>query len=529
MNNINKICKSDEDCNNNSLCAFNENDFNNYCIENNIEKLYYGCLNPNNNFDAIESKSRNSKQSYMECIDFVRKQTNKDDIDFNYMIYRDKKKVFIDLTTINIYLKCEDEILAVIPYNDYFNLNCDSSQENCVLIGKESLNNFIIQNTKNGKIYLEITFECENEGLKKTEKIPINLNTKQIIKINMNCPINKDDDRYKTKCDALYINNKDDNLKTYIDYNTSLYNCTNPLFKVPKPILDTNKYKKLKNKNNQNELKKYDEKINEKIMDLRKLEAEKYIKIKNIQTGKIISYEDALDAINKYPLQNNVNSWKIYKNLDAAQKLYDYNETNVEILKYYGKVYTIQDAMDAANKNNEIFFVWYHNSYELDNFASKLYFIDIYSIDENILKKDNWVKSDNVSTGIMKIQLEHFDDINYDDIFDNNDNLLDNSIDKLKEMYEKSQSNISCEEDFEHAISDTLNKTGYIYNNLINTLDDKITTMSQAIVINDYQTNINNKILFYITVIIGFMIVILISVIVYYNNLYGGKIKLFSQ
>lgn len=520
MNNINKkLCTNDNDCNINELCGYeenNNNEYNNYCIENNLYKLYYGCLDDTinyreNNFEAIESKSMDNNQTYMDCINFVRKQTNKDGIDFNYMIYRDKKKVFVDVSTINIYLKCDEEILAVIPYTDYFNLTCDERQENCVLIGKDSLKNFIKQNTKNcnGKIYLEITYLCENEGLKKTNKIPINLNSDISIKLNMNCPINKKDERYNTKCEALYINNKDDNLKTYMDYNTSLYYCKNPVFKVPKPVKDINIYKRFKNKNLQNEINNYDKQINEKINDVRKLEAEKYMKLKGIQTGNKITFEEALDAISKYPLKENTTNWKIYENYDAAQKLYDYSENKVEILKYYGKVYTIQDAMDAANKNNELFFVWYHNSYELDNFASKLYFIDIYSLDESILKKDNWVKSENVSTGVMKFQLEHFDDDNYDNenlILSTQNDLIYNLMNILS---------IQSEEEKDNRINEALSKNNDVNDYFIKNLNSKITSIGQAIKMNDYQSGVNDEILKYVYIILGLIITIIILIILF--------------
>jgi hypothetical protein len=61
MSNINKNCLTDNDCDEKSLCAFNTNDLNNYCISNNINDLYYGCINPDieNNLESIESKSNN--------------------------------------------------------------------------------------------------------------------------------------------------------------------------------------------------------------------------------------------------------------------------------------------------------------------------------------------------------------------------------------------------------------------------------------------------------------------------------------
>jgi hypothetical protein len=528
MGDINKkICKTDKDCDENYLCGFNEADYNNYCIDNSAEKLYGGCLidYENSNFEAIESKSLNNNETYRDCIEFVRKQTNKDGLDFNYMIYKGKKKVFVDIGTINIYLKCDDEILAVIPYTDYFELRCDKTQENCVLIGKESLKNFIRQNTRNcnGKISLDITYECENEGLKKTENILVNLNQNILIKISMNCPINKNDNRFKTKCEAMYINNRSDNLKTYIDYGKTLENCSNPIFRVPKPVYDMSKYKMMKNKYYHNELNKYDQKISEKKNDLKILEAEKYIKLKNIHSGKMISLEEALKIIDKYPLEKNVTNWKIYKNYDAAQKLFHYDEYQNKVLKYYGKVYTLEDAIEAANINNELFFVWYHNSFELDNFASKLYFIDIYSLEENILKKENWVKSENVSTGIIKFELEHFDNDIQNNLVDYISSDDEKNIDKLKEIFDTTSSNIGLEEEIENAVGLFLNNTSNINEKVIKQLDTKITTMGQAITMNDYQTDVNNKLLFYLGIFVIIIIIILIVVLVYYNNKIGGK------
>jgi hypothetical protein len=44
-------------------------------------------------------------------------------------------------------------------------------------------------------------------------------------------------------------------------------------------VKDINNYKKIKSKNINNEIKEYDNEINKKIEDLKKLESEKYIKL----------------------------------------------------------------------------------------------------------------------------------------------------------------------------------------------------------------------------------------------------------
>jgi hypothetical protein len=120
MDNINKtICSSDSDCDKNNICSFNEDDLNHYCINDDKDSLYLGCLNNDiKNLDYIESKNSSDHSDFKSCIDFTRNQKNKEGYLYNYMIYKQKKNIFVDTSTINIYLKCNDEILAAIPYND---------------------------------------------------------------------------------------------------------------------------------------------------------------------------------------------------------------------------------------------------------------------------------------------------------------------------------------------------------------------------------------------------------------------------
>ena len=160
-----------------------------YCISNNINDLYYGCIDNMVGIDSVESKSNLDHLNYKNCIDFSRRQSNNEGLEYNYMLFKPKKNAYVDTSTINIYLKCDEQILVIIPYNDYFNLRCDENRENCILESKESLFNFIQQNSENcGKqIYLEIIYECENEGLKKKEKIPVIMDSYNGIKINLKC------------------------------------------------------------------------------------------------------------------------------------------------------------------------------------------------------------------------------------------------------------------------------------------------------------------------------------------------------
>jgi hypothetical protein len=559
---MNKICNTDNDCNENTLCSFDETNMDNYCVDNSINSLYYGCMNENSSYESIESKSPSNHKNYIDCINFTRKQTNNEGMNYNYMIYRPKRKIFVDLTTINIYLKVNNQIVAVIPYQDYFNISCDESSENCVLESKESIHNFIKKNTMDilrrgstGKITLEIVYECENEGLKKVQTFDININEYKPLKINMNCPINKDNKLYQSKCEALYIDN---NAYKSIDDKINMNNCINPLFKVPIIVNDKSKYKKFKNKQTLNEMKQFDEKINEKISDLHKIEAERYVRLKKMVYGENIPYEDALNIVTNKTAPISRNKWKIFSNMDAIQKLFSYNENEMEILKYYGKVYTIQEAINIANKNNELFFVWYHNSYELDNYASKLFFVDIFSLDESILNKKEWVKSENVSTGILNFNMENFGggygnefpadpkllfgidpeddlyDIDHSDYiqggnilgYDIYDSTTD-SLDNLSNILKKTTINNKIQSEIEETLEDYILNKKNLNDNIINNINNKLTTYEQAISMNDYESNINNNILLYLTIIFGILFIIFITMLAYYNNKTAGIINIF--
>ena len=530
MDNINKkLCKLDNECDNNELCAFNEDDLNHYCISNDKNNLYAGCLNEKDDkINYIESNSKVDYQNPKSCIDFTRRQVNEDGFSYNYMIYKKKKDTYIDTTTINIYLKCENEILAIIPYNDYFNLKCDDSQENCVLESKESLLNFIKQNSQNclKQIYLDVIYECENEGVKKEQKIPVDMDNYNGVKINLKCPIDNDNDKFKSKCIATYLdpNYRDkDRTVNILDLNRPMHECKDPVFKVPLIVNNQNNYKKLKDIQSKNEMKNYDSKINEKIEDLKKLKVEKYIKLKKLQNGKELTLEEGNDIINNYSpdklVYNSQEYWQLFNNYDAAQYLFSDNDADNPNLKFYGSVYTIEDAKAVATENNQSFFVWYHNSYELDNFASKLYFIDMYNIENSMLDKSNWAMHDNVTTGILKLE-------NYEDNSGNVDN--EETLKQFKKLLETSNTNTALmNAQYLELVKN--NMTDFNVNlSVVDNLNNKITTYGQAINMNNYETGINNKIL----VVLGFglliIIIIFVFVMVYFNNKTGGKIKLFG-
>ena len=475
-----KNCQLDKDCNNNEYCAFNENDMNHYCIKSSLNDSYVGCLDNNSGLDYIETKSNADRLNYKNCIEFTRRQKTPDELSYNYMVFKPKKPYFVDTGTINIYLKCDSEILAVIPYNDYFVLTCDDNQHNCILEGKDGLKNFINQNTKNcdRKVYLEVDYECENEKVKKILNIPVS-NSKIII--NLKC------DKNDSICRAAYV--EDLAKEKAISKSVSVAECANPLFNIPRIVPNTNIYKNINDKKTKEKINVYDEEIN-----------------------KLRTKRDALE--------NNQDYWKTYKDYDAAQYLYNDSNTSETVLTYYGMVHSIEEATRAATENNQSFFVWYHNSYDLDNFSSKLYFINVNNISDELFNKENWGRHENVTTAILK--MENFND--KDDADESEKDI------ELKKMLNTAWANtVLMKEQYEILVENSITGTDYNVNDsVIKNLDNKITTFSQAISMNNYETGVNNNILIGVGITLGLMLLIFIIVLVYFNRITAGKIVLFD-
>lgn len=531
-----KNCSVDSDCETNSYCAFNEKDLKQYCVSGDTSDMYYGCMDTSKigDFESVQSNFNLENKNIKSCIDFSRKQLNSDGLEYNYMIYKPKKNVYVDTTAINIYLKCGEQVLATIPYDDYFTLKCSENQEKCVLHAKDSLENFIKQNNKNcnKNTYLEVIYSCENENIKKIFKIDVDMANYIRINIPLQCPV-ENNDKFMSKCASLYMNDNDISLiENSVNKNKSLYECTNPIYKLPRIVNNINLYKKKQVKQTNMEIQDYDNKINEKLADLKKLKAEKYIRIKQIQTGEIISYDEAINVINKMSVQKLLNTtkenWGFYPNMDAIESIINDNKFN-SIIEYYGLVNTIEDAIKISNEKNQNMFVWYHNSYELDNYASKLYFVDIYGLDSEVLNKNNWAKHDNVTTGLFKFQIEHFD-IGNNIIEEENqiNDMTDADKKKMKQILIQAIENNSKMQKFMSLQGNILQDNG-LSNNIINKLDNQITTFGQAIEMNNYETGINNRILMILGPLTFIIFVIFISVMVYFNNATAGKIKLMGK
>ena len=84
----NNNCNDDNQCSNNYLCSFDEKKLNHSCKNLNQSNLYLGCMNNDfNNFDYISSNSPEHLDNFKNCMDFSRKQINKDGYYHNNFLF----------------------------------------------------------------------------------------------------------------------------------------------------------------------------------------------------------------------------------------------------------------------------------------------------------------------------------------------------------------------------------------------------------------------------------------------------------
>ena len=508
-----KLCFNDTDCSAGDICAFDKNDLNHYCIKSEKSELYQGCIVNNKGLNTVETKSPDI-HNIRNCINFARRQINEDGFNNNYFIYKPKKKTFVDTTTINIYLKCGKEILAVLPYEDYFELKCSDNMEECRLVSKDNLFNFIKQNIKNtpckdfNDIYLEYDYLCDNENVRLSQKVKVKDNQKVII--NISCPVNKENEKYQTKCASIYID--DANFKNNVDNSVPLQKCSTPLYKTPFIVKDKTKYEVLLKNKAQREKEMVQNEIDNKMEELTKLKIEKYMKENNV------SFQEAEIAINKSHGKNP--EWITLDNTDAVSYFLNSPIYGEMIQIYDMPVMSIEEAKQIAEKNNEFYFVWFKNTYNNSEYASKLFFIHpndknngnkkINIFDKQILKRDA-----NVVTAIFNSEIEGYDNV-FDTITDLQLYTFDQVTDLITQTLSQS-SNINGNTDI---IINNMDTKSDVNSKIINQINNKITTLEQKVKMTDYESNVNDSILNSVYIILFFIVVLAVGTYVYLTQKY---------
>ena len=149
-----------------------------------------------------------------------------------------------------------------------------------------------------------------------------------------------------------------------------------------------------------------------------------------------------------------------------------------------------------------------------------MYFININNISDELFNKENWGQHENVTTAILKLENFNDTDTAYELEEDSQINLM------LTTAWENT---LLIKQQYEALVENSIAGTDYNVNDsVIKNLDNKITTFSQAISMNNYETGVNNNILMGAVMTLGLMLMIFIIVLVYFNRITAGKIVLFD-
>ena len=357
-----KFCYNDNDCLNNEYCSFDPETITNSCISKKDLKL--GCLNNMEQLKElgdvkmITSFDNEDQANEDSCINFSRKQQNKDGFNYNYFIYKRKKNTPIDVNNIDINLSCNEINNITLNNSDFIDIICEENMENCKLKQKDLFKNFLKSNEKNCKnnSKINVTYQCENENIKKTSSFDLSDQD-----INISCPINKDNEKLKSKCTALYIENND--VQNKLNFTHNNYNCLNPFYVVPIEVGDISLYKNKKKNKLSNELNNYKNKIEMTDEEIRNLKIQKIITEYEYANGQQITYEQAKKIL-EYEEENNRK--KMVESINTSpdptniqNKLNILEEEYIEDLNVLNKIQinnnsVINNKMKELNANNEL-------------------------------------------------------------------------------------------------------------------------------------------------------------------------------
>ena len=367
LNYMKKFCYNDNDCLNNEYCSFDPQTITNSCISKKDLKL--GCLN---NIEQLKElgdvkmiSSYNIEDQVNEdsCINFSRKQKNKDGLYYNHFIYKRKKNTPIDINNIDINLSCDEVNNISLSNNDFFDIVCEENMETCKLKSNTLFKNFLKSNEKTCKTNkkINVNYSCENENVKNTDSFNIKDDTANI---ELSCPINKDDEKLKSKCTALYIENDNTNILDKIDVTYNNFNCLNPLYITPIEVGDISLYKDIKKNKLSKELNNYNNMIDTNSEGIRNIKIQKIITEYEYANGQVITFEQAKKIL-EYEEENNKN--KLIESVEnqgpdptiIKQQLNILEEEYIDDLHKLTAIQKtnnniINNKMNEINSNNEL-------------------------------------------------------------------------------------------------------------------------------------------------------------------------------
>lgn len=517
------LCNTDTDCTKGNMCSFNEETLKHQCIPADQKILYQGCLNTKkfNEFNKIESSSPADQESLEKCIDFTRRQKNSDGIHYNYMIFKNKINSFVDLTTINVYLKCNGELLLVMPTREFFEMKCDDQQKNCVLKPNETFKTFVESNSKTcgGKLSLDIEYSCENENIQKTMNHPIDLTKLQSIRIDLKCPVDVKNSKFQSKCIATYFDTRNSNPGTQkylelLDKTIEPQDCVQPVYKVPLHVSDVNVYRQLMEQKTSKNIQEYNQMLNEKEEEMIQLKM-KQLKVKfKKETQRELGDEEArhmveANKVEYFESKANCN-WKIHEHKNPFGTHVEENDIRKYGTPVEGTYRLIEEARNKACELNASMFIWFSNSYDLSNLRNKLFIFTPTQIDQihkefNAKDWNKWAKVNNVHVGMLtsdeEVTKERFDNT----VAEMNQQMQD-YYNQFLTFFEKTEIHTS------EKVQQNDKK--------LQTLDSQLTTLTEDIKKNEFESDINYQMTIFLSIFVFILLIIFIGYYVYQNYLH---------
>ena len=530
------ICNLDTDCKQNEFCAFDEKNMKHYCKSNKNNELYVGCLNTNkyNELNSIESRNEDDVVNIKSCVNFVRKQVNNDNYSYDYMVYKNKINSFVDVNTVNIYLKCGKEVLMVLPPDNFFDVKCINDQKECILKPNDAFKTFVRANNKScgGKLSLDVEYECDNEKLKNNLNIPFTVNNIDNIQIKLLCPIDLKNEKFQSKCVAAYFDNQNSNpdindYKELLDKKVKPEDCVLPVYKVPRIVNDLKVYQQVMNKKKEEKIKKFNEELKRKSYEINKLKAEKFMALFEKETGKKISFDDAMTIIsneqnNDTSIDNNENFqslgddsemkqcyWKIYNNFYLFPKV-NLKELNNHAT-FIGEYKMIEEVRRKACDLKASCFIWFSNKYPVTDIRNRMYIMTkpelnrFYEKYNHLKDINNLIPTEDVHIGIISNYLDTVYEQYTEQV-----NTYSNSIDDLfNKFYTFIDQNMMHTDQNINSNDQTINK-----------LNKEISTLTQKIKMNQYEQDVNNNIVYVLGILaVVFFIIIVVTYIYKKTNL----------
>ncbi len=526
------LCKLDSDCSKGNKCAFNEKNMRHQCIPANKKILYQGCLNTKkfNEYNRIESSSQEDTKDMNKCIDFVRRQKKSDGLHYNYMIFKNKIDSFVDLSTINVYLKCNEELLLVMPTKEFFEVKCDDRQQKCVLKPNGTFKTFVHSNaqTCGGRLSLEVEYSCENENIDNTLKIPINPKKMDDIIIDVRCPVNVEDSKFQSKCVAAYFDTDNSNpgVQKYLDLldkNIEPENCVQPVYKVPMIVSDIDVYQQLMNQKTSKNIQEYNKMLNDKEEEMIQLKM-KQLKLKYkketkrelndeearhmVEANKVEYFQDS-PLMSKSKTANGNCTWKIHEHKNPFGVHVEENDIRKYTTPVEGKYYMIEQARNKACDLNASMFLWFSNSYDLSNLRNKLYIItpsQLETIKKDFHAKDwnKWAKVNNVHVGVATTDEELMQE-KFDTTMSGLNEQMKTYYNQFMNFFEKTD--IHTEEKI-------------IENNQkLNQLQSQIMTLNESIKKNEFEEDVNNQMTMFLSILLAILLVIFLGYYIYMKYL----------